>query len=211
MKLQILPILLCCVLSLHAAEPKSVLLVAGKPSHGAGEHEHHAGCKLLAKALDESGLNLRTGIHFDTWPGSGAFDGIDALVLYGDGNKDHLALGHEAELQALSDRGTGIVFLHYAVDGKPGLLNETLLNCIGGYYDDDQSKNPEWLVKDEVYYNIRLGAVTPVLSAIPPEEGGALHTLAWVYGAPGGARGFGFTGAHYHKTCTKLRRRPARK
>ncbi len=219
MKLQILPLLLCCVVSIQAAEPKSILLVAGKPSHGAGEHEHHAGCKLLAKALDESGLNLQTDIHYDTWPGSGAFDGVDVLVLYGDGNNDHLALGHEAELQALSDRGTGIVFLHYAVDGKPGLLNETLLKCIGGYYDDDQSKNPEWLVKDvvlarhpvangvapfelkdEVYYNIRLGAVTPVLSAIPPEEGGALHTLAWVYDAPGGARGFGFTGAHYHKT-----------
>lgn len=213
MKLQILPILLCCVLSLHAAEPKSILFVAGKPSHGEGEHEHHAGCKLLAKALDESGLNLQTDIHYDTWPGSGAFDGVDALVLYGDGNNDHLALGHEAELQALSDRGTGIVFLHYAVDGKPGLLNETLLKCIGGYYDDDQSRNPEWIMKDPIlgthpvtrgvkpfelkdewYCNLKFGDVVPVLQAVPPGENQA-HTLAWTFGG----NAFGFTGGHFHR------------
>ena len=30
---------------------KNVLMIAGKPSHGPGEHEHNAGVQLLAKCL----------------------------------------------------------------------------------------------------------------------------------------------------------------
>jgi hypothetical protein len=30
-----------------AAEPKTILMVAGKPSHGFGSHEHYAGLKVL--------------------------------------------------------------------------------------------------------------------------------------------------------------------
>jgi trehalose utilization protein len=214
MKIRLLFFLFACVLAV-SAEPKSILFIAGKPSHGAGEHEHHDGCKLLAKALDDSGLNLKTAIHYDTWPAAGALDGVDAVVIYCDGNKDHLVLGHETELQALSDRGVGIVGLHYCVDGEPGLLNETLLKVIGGCYDEAQSKNPEWTVKDpiigkhpvtngvepfelkdEVYYNLKFGSVVPLLQAVPPEEGGKAHVLAWAFGT----NAFGFTGGHYHKT-----------
>jgi type 1 glutamine amidotransferase len=215
MKIQLLFVLFACLLSVHAAEPKSILFIAGKPSHGAGEHEHHAGCNVLVKALDDSGLSLKTEIHYDTWPDDAAFNGVDAVVIYADGNQEHIALGHEAELQALSDRGIGIVCLHYCIDGEPGLLNETLFNVIGGYYDESQSRNPEWSVKDpklaehpvtsgvqpfelhdEWYYNIKLGAVVPLLQAIPPEEGGEAHVLAWTHGT----NRFGFTGGHYHKT-----------
>ena len=49
-----------------------------------------------------------------------------------DGHTKHVALGHETELEALSNCGIGIVFLHYAVDGEPGRLNETLMKVIGG-------------------------------------------------------------------------------
>jgi hypothetical protein len=215
MKIRLLSAFCTLLLSAYAGEPKSILFIAGKPSHGAGEHEHHSGCQLLAKALDDSGLNLKTTLHYDTWPEAAAFDGVDTVAIYCDGNKDHLALGHEAELQALSDRGIGIVGLHYAVDGEPGLLNETLLSVVGGYYDKTQSKNPEWLVKeptitkhpvtsgvkpfelhDEWYYNLQFGTVTPLLQAVPPEEGGEAHILAWAYGT----NAFGFTGGHYHKT-----------
>ena len=37
--------------SLHAADTTKIVLVAGHPSHGPGEHEFNAGCKLLAKCL----------------------------------------------------------------------------------------------------------------------------------------------------------------
>ena len=68
MKIRLLFILFACLLSAGAEDPKSILFIAGKPSHGVGEHEHHDGCKVLAKALDDSGLNLKTAIHYDTWP-----------------------------------------------------------------------------------------------------------------------------------------------
>ena len=35
-----------------------VLFLAGKPSHGYGAHDHLAGCMLLAKSLNESGLPM---------------------------------------------------------------------------------------------------------------------------------------------------------
>jgi len=213
MKLCILPILLCGVVFAAAEPPKSILFVAGRPSHGWGEHEFHDGCKVLAKALDASGLNLKTTIQYDTWPASAALEGIDALVVYCDGDQTHVALGHEAELAALAARGVGLVFLHYAVDGTPGALNDTLLDVLGGYYAESQSKNPVWTVKDpklakhaittgvepfelkdEWYYNLKFAEITPLMQAIPPGEEGQAHVLAWVHGT----NAFGFTGGHFH-------------
>jgi hypothetical protein len=75
-------------------------------------------------------------------------------------------------------------------------------------------------IHDEWYYHMRfvngMQGVTPILTAQPPEatrlgkfgphsgnefvrsrKGQAEHT-AWAYQRPGGGRGFGFTGAHYH-------------
>ncbi len=36
-----------------AAETAKIVLIAGRPSHGPGDHEFNAGCKLLAKCLAE--------------------------------------------------------------------------------------------------------------------------------------------------------------
>ena len=211
MKLHALSFLLCCASFAFAEIPKSILFLAGAPSHGWGEHEFHDGCRVLAKALDESGLKVRTTIKYDKWPEGDALEGIDALVIYCDGDEKHVALGHEAELQALADRGVGLVFLHYAVDGTPGALNDTLLRVLGGYYTE-QSHNPVWTtanpklakhaitsgvepfeLRDEWYYNLKFGQVCPLMEAVPPEEGEP-HILAWAYGA----NAFGFTGGHFH-------------
>ena len=35
----------------RAADTAKIVLVAGRPSHGPGDHEFNAGCKLLAKCL----------------------------------------------------------------------------------------------------------------------------------------------------------------
>jgi hypothetical protein len=75
-------------------------------------------------------------------------------------------------------------------------------------------------IRDEWYYNMRfvedMRGVTPILAAIPPvetlsrEDGprsgnpdvrakiGQPHTVLWAYERPGGGRGVGFTGGHYH-------------
>jgi len=77
-------------------------------------------------------------------------------------------------------------------------------------------------IRDEWYFHMRfrdgMEGVTPILSAVPPEstmdrkdgphEGnpavretvkrGEPQCMAWAATRPGGSRGFGFTGAHFH-------------
>ncbi|MBN2270513.1 MAG: DUF1080 domain-containing protein [Sedimentisphaerales bacterium] len=75
-------------------------------------------------------------------------------------------------------------------------------------------------IDDEWYYHMRfvegMKGVTPILTAIPPDstrrEGNDAHGanptvfarkgmaehVAWAYERPGGGRGFGFTGGHWH-------------
>ena len=47
------------------AEDTKILFVAGKKSHGYFAHEHNAGSLLLAKALNESGLNFDASVYHD--------------------------------------------------------------------------------------------------------------------------------------------------
>jgi hypothetical protein len=78
-------------------------------------------------------------------------------------------------------------------------------------------------IRDEWYYHMRFAdgmkGVTPILTAVPPDSTrgrpGANFThggnpevqkhmgepehVMWAYERPDGGRGFGFTGAHYHK------------
>jgi type 1 glutamine amidotransferase len=173
----------------------------------------------MAKCLAESGMNIKTAVRYDKWPESSAFTNIDAIIIYCDGDKRHIALGHEKELQKLSDSGIGIAALHYAVDGEPGILNDTLMNVIGGYYKKGKSRNPIWTVnnmtlakhpvtnglqpfklRDEWYYNINLGDVTPIMSAQPPGRNNKEQTLVWVHTTKAGSRGAGFTGGHFHSS-----------
>jgi Trehalose utilisation len=78
-------------------------------------------------------------------------------------------------------------------------------------------------IRDEWYYHMRFAdgmkGVTPILTAVPPDKTrgkpgandshggnsevqrhmGEPEHLMWVYQRPDGGRGFGFTGAHFHK------------
>jgi type 1 glutamine amidotransferase len=78
-------------------------------------------------------------------------------------------------------------------------------------------------IYDEWYFHMRfpdgMKGITPILAAVPPAstmdrpdgpwsgnpavraavKNGESETVAWAYDRPGGGRGFGFTGAHYHK------------
>jgi hypothetical protein len=205
--------LLCIISTANAA---NILFLAGKPSHAKGEHEFHDGCNLLADAMKKAGH--QTKVIYDKWPPATAFNGFDAIVIYCDGDKRHIARGHEKELQKISDSGIGVIALHYAVDGEPGILDDTLMNVIGGYYREGKSKNPTWVtkdmqlarhpttsgiqpfsMKDEWYYNLEFGKITPIMTATPPNDNGRRQTLAWVYTTQKGSRGAGFTGGHYHK------------
>lgn len=178
---------------------KKVVLVAGTKSHGPGDHEFFAGTAILCGLLKQNGVwpvMVRDG-----WPkDETVFDGADAIAFYADGRGGHPAVQKERLklLAGYMDKGVGWVNLHYAVDYTPK-HGETVVNWMGGYYEDKLSTNPHWNAKvrdlpahpiahgvkpfsitDEWYFNMRwvgggddvreAKGVTPILQAIPPDD-----------------------------------------
>jgi len=231
------------VTQLVAAE-KKIVLIAGGPSHGPGEHEFRAGCLLLQSCLDKvSGIN--SVVYTNGWPQeASAFDGADAIIIYSDGGGGHPAIQRDRlkVLGALMNKGIGLGCIHYAVELPKDKGGPEFLQWIGGYFETYWSVNPHWVadftsfpnhpitrgvkpfkINDEWYYHMRfpdsMQNVTPILTAIPPEstrgkpgandphggnpevqkhKGEPEHVM-WAIQRPDGGRGFGFTGAHFHK------------
>ena len=179
-----------------SGETTKVLFVAGKKSHGFNNHEHNAGSRLLAKALRQSGLGIDAMVFYDEenpgWPSNDSWlQDVDAVVIYCDGGKRHLANDHLDAIDAISDKGVGVGCLHYAVETIEGEPAEAFLRWMGGYFQLGKSVNPHWLahfltlpdhpvangvepfsIHDEWYFNMRfrenMEGVTPILSAVPP-------------------------------------------
>ena len=236
---------LCCVHASAAAETKEILFLAGKKSHGYGAHEHRAGSMLLARCLNESGLDVSASVVTDgKLPAASDNCEPDAIVMYCDGYKSHMAKEHQDDIQAWVDGGVGVACLHFGVEVDPDELGQQFLDWIGGYFAIGWSVNPHWdatfdafpehpitngvqpfTIRDEWYYHMRfqpeMEGVTPILSALPPVStltsrakdknrgsnpavmaevsAGKEQHVAWAYERPGGGRGFGFTGGHFHK------------
>jgi hypothetical protein len=232
----------CLVFSLMLAPlapaEKSVLLIAGPKSHGPGQHEHPAGCELLAKHLETCGLGITAEVSLG-WPQDPAkATAADTIVIYGDGQQAHVAKGHVDALAQRHAAGKGLVVLHYALEPTDPAMAEFLDEAIGGHFQVDWSVNPVWLMKDpliathpvtsgvksfeieeEFYYHIKFReGVIPLFRALPPESSLGTdgprsgnpeirrelalkepQTLAWAVENATKARGFGFTGGHFHQ------------
>src|SRR3954471_19049923 len=79
---------LFCGSSARAAD-KKIVLIAGKPSHGPGDHEFRAGCLLLKKCLDQV-QGISSIVYSNGWPElPEAFDKADAVLIYADGGAGH--------------------------------------------------------------------------------------------------------------------------
>jgi len=173
---------------------KTIVFIAGTPSHAYGAHEHNAGCKLLAMELEKALPNYKTRVYLNGWPTeAGALDGADAIVMYCDGGAKHMVVPHLDEVDALAKQGVGIVCLHYGVEVEKGKAGDKFLDWIGGYFEADWSVNPHWTanfknfpdhpitrgvkpfaIHDEWYYHMRfrpnMAGVTPILSDLPDPE-----------------------------------------
>jgi len=180
---------------LDADDKKRVLFLAGKKSHGYMMHEHQAGCHLLARCLHESGEDVVAHVVSEgNWPEKWQnYDQPDAIVMYCDGYKRHLAKDHQDQIQRLRDQGIGVACMHYGVEVDPEELGPQFLDWIGGYFEIGWSVNPHWeahfqdlpnhpvaygvepfSLYDEWYYHMRfregMEGITPILSATPPVE-----------------------------------------
>jgi len=175
------------------AEAKNrIIFLAGRPSHGYGAHEHFAGCKLLADALNNALPNVEATVYRG-WPDNPAvLERADTIVVYCDGAGGHMLNDHLEEVNRLMQRGVGLVCLHFAVEVTKGTPADYFLAWIGGYFEVFWSVNPHWTadfaqlpdhpitrgvrpfaINDEWYYHMRfrpsMQGVTPILSAVPPE------------------------------------------
>ncbi len=198
---------------------------------------------LLQKCLAAT-PGLKTDIALNGWPkDEAAFDGADAVLIFADGGKGHMALAGDrlAVLDRTLSKGAGLGLLHYAVIPTIEKGQKEFLEWAGGCYEIHWSVSPEWepgfkqlpthpvtrgvepfTLRDEWYYHLRfvegMKGVTPILVATPtaatltkpdgPLSGnphvraavarGEPQTVSWAYERPGGGRGFGLTGAHFH-------------
>jgi hypothetical protein len=156
--------------AVHAEDKKNILMIAGRPSHPAGEHEHNAGIQLLAAGLQQGAadrVNVTVSLG-GKWPSDEAVAKADAIVIYCDGGDGHVALPHLDQLAKKMAAGCGFVCLHYAVepayeragwlsvDGKPvspapagrsstGKGAKEFKDWLGGYFEAYWSVNPHWL------------------------------------------------------------------
>ena len=125
---------------------QKIVLIAGKPSHGPGDHEFRAGCLLLQKCL-RGVPGLTVEVCDNGWPKDDSeIGGAAAVVLYADGGGGHpfFQVDHAQVIEKLARQGVGLGFLHYAVEVPKGPASERMWEWIGGYYEDHYSCNPMW-------------------------------------------------------------------
>ena len=181
---------------LRAAEdkPRKLVLIAGTPSHGPGDHEFNAGVLLLDKCLKEV-KGLETVVFKNGYPNDdSALDTADGILCYADGGKNHpLIRGQRlARIGKLMEKGVGLMCAHYGVEVPADLGGKEFQQWIGGYYEHMYSVNPMWspefaefpkhpicngvkpfAIRDEWYFNMRFNEdakITPILSAKPSDE-----------------------------------------
>ncbi|MDB5351054.1 MAG: hypothetical protein JWN86_2301 [Planctomycetota bacterium] len=181
--------------SAQAVEKAKIVLIAGNPSHGPGDHEFNAGILLLETCLKEL-PNVNPVVVKGGWPkDESVFDGAASVVFFMDGGGGHPMIqnGRLKTMQALMDKGVGLACLHYAVEVPKGEPGDKFRDWIGGYYETGYSTNPHWTaeikgfpkhpitrgvkpfaVRDEWYFNMRfrpeMKGVTPIIVAAPDDK-----------------------------------------
>jgi putative heme-binding domain-containing protein len=93
--------------------PIRILLVAGPQDHGPGEHDYPAWQRAWAELLAAAdGVEIATAWE---WPAAEELKNADVIVFYqrGDWNPTRAA-----QIDAYLERGGGLVYIHWAVDGR---------------------------------------------------------------------------------------------
>jgi len=199
-----------------------------------GHHPNDTGSRLLAHCLANSSnvKEIKSEVH-ENWPADpNTLKDAAAIVLYSEGTnkkgKPHPILTPDRikQLDALAERGAGIVFVHYSLYATREVEAPKLLNWVGAYYDfqgygskHGVSRKPltcspvkslhhvlnGWkaftLKENELYHNLKFAdsGITPILTA--PFGGGAgdkSNIVGWSFVRKDGGRGFGFGGGHFY-------------
>ena len=143
MKALLTSLLFLASMAVHAADPLNVVFLYGKRSHGSGAHEFRAGSMLLAKCLNEQKAVAINATAIAGWPeDTSVLDEADAVVFYNDGTRI-VGKGWE-KVNELAKKGTGLMFMHYAVHPSVDQGEKYFKPWMGGYFKNGQSVNPFW-------------------------------------------------------------------
>ncbi|MDB5312940.1 MAG: hypothetical protein JWO38_7142 [Gemmataceae bacterium] len=93
--------------------PVRIVLVAGPKDHGPGEHDYPAWQKAWAE-LVAAADNVEVATAWE-WPAKEEFGKADVMVFFQRGDWD---AKRAADVDAFLERGGGLVYLHWAVDGR---------------------------------------------------------------------------------------------
>jgi type 1 glutamine amidotransferase len=134
-----------------------IALLAGKKSHGPGEHDYKKALLLLGKQLEKEREFIDVRVFFDGWPTDDEMiKDADTVVLYSDGSDkkelDHPVLmgGRMKWLGDMMDRGAGLVCLHYSLFVPSEKAGPQFTKWIGGYFDYETGDAPnKWFSKIE--------------------------------------------------------------
>jgi hypothetical protein len=218
-----LTLILLSAVALTGAEPKKVLLLAGKSSHGHGAHEHLPGMQLLANCLKDV-PDLDVEVHYigDDWAeGPELIRRADGIVMYMDFGMrwEQSDPARQAALEDLMKRGGGVVALHWSLGGQDARFIPFHLKLVGGCHGGPDRKyahaetelkvaSPDhpiangiedFRLNDEYYYQLKWakeGTIKPILIGTVrdcPDQ-----TIAWAFERPDGGRSVGFAAMHTH-------------
>jgi type 1 glutamine amidotransferase len=154
-------VFICLLLSLSswqlsfAASPTRILIVVGPTDHPPGTHEVAAGGRVMKYCLENIANlpDVKADLVYE-WPDKELRDAASTVVFIGDtfpANRLPNADQNLAELDAMMQRGCGIVCVHYAT----GLLGKDvksdgdhpLLRWMGGYFANRSCPHHESFAK----------------------------------------------------------------
>ena len=190
-----------CLLAASAvgvSASQNILLLAGLPSHGAGEHEHRAGLLLFQKCLagfPGISVEVQTLANDGSIANESALDSAAAIVVFSTGAGGHPLLrpGKLEQIGTLMAKGVGFGTIHWATEPTIERGQKEFIAWTGGAFEVNYSVNPVFVaefkdlpqhpvtrgvkpfaLRDEWYYHIRfpegMKGVTPILSPIVPES-----------------------------------------
>ncbi|GBF77359.1 putative large multi-functional protein [Paenibacillus sp. 598K] len=134
---------------------KKMVLVAGEPSHGPGEHEYEKTVRLLKAMLDQSPLSaqMEVVVVLNGWPeDTEVLEQADAVLFTTDGRDAHLfrdvpfvASPERQQLMArLMARGCGLILLHFSTFYTRA-EGAYILDWAGGYFEwEDEQGERNW-------------------------------------------------------------------
>jgi hypothetical protein len=192
--------------------PLRVVLVAGPKDHGKGEHDYPAWQKAWA-ALFKLAKDVEVVTAWE-WPAKEEFGKADVMVFYQHGD---WTPARAADIDAYLDRGGGLVYVHWAVDGRedaPGFAKRIGLASRGGKIKyrhgpldlafNAQAKHPiarnfdRLKLVDESYWELT-GELPAGRVLATQEEAGAPRPLFWTT-EPADGRVFVSIPGHYSWT-----------